>query len=633
PPEVTLYQYIKGTTSDLNTATLYTLAESAGETAWKLGLASSIYPSYFTTARLDVQANISFPAPYKILRSPYTYPNDPYVTTFAQLQAGDQTTVKWAILAKMTAAEQDVVVNAVAGFFNRQDTDMANATAAAASTPYLTLKAINQTAANNWLKYANGSVAYPSGQDWADRFYIEMVKPSVQAYPAGFLAYWTMTNTSIQTLADIPSPATNDQIEAVSWLAGYYSFLYGTAGPMYPLLQYQTAVAMYPANVTTVATANMTTANLAAALAGLTATQKATVNAAVYGSLTGSFATVYGAYASMCIGSWRDGTAAKLAQYGLINATHTRYALCTGVEKAKVDLVISQTLPGGTLRDSIANSVFGKTYAACNSAEKTRVDQAVGPYVFLKGEKDYVDFSAVPGAILGWDAEMFPVKDYTKSMCYVTLQSAVGFSAANGWRTAVQSGVHPRQAFYRWLAYESVSASASMATLFQMSVGEFYFKVTNPNEYAITLDSLNINYAVTVPAIPGFITATSVDVAKLFLSDEIWVPAGGEIIYKTMVPMKTYDMITWLAMAGKSTVAGILAWQLIQAGTAVFNVTVEASISSQSETIVQTYTVQWNPTGLAASPVSTGGGTVTGDLGTIVGILGDFTGPASGTTM
>lgn len=534
-PDITLYQYLKGTTGDLAAlATLWSIAESGGESGWKYGLASSVYPSYFTMAKRDAQANISFPAPYKILRNPTVYPNDSAVTTFSQLQAGDQGTVNAAIFGKMTLAEQDVVVNAVAGFFNRQDVDMSNATAASASTPYLTLKGISQTVADDWLQYANGSAVYPAGQDWVDRFYIDMVKGS---FPAG-------------------TP------DATLLAYGIGGFSGSTAGAMYPLLQYNMALAMYPTKVTTVALSNFTTANAASALSQLTATEKAYVGGAVYANLTSYYADDVERLAA------RDDKAAGLYAYGLVSAN---------------------------------------TYWACKGLERNLIDQAIGSTG--KCERDYVDFAAVTGAMAGWNAQMFPVKDLTKSMCYVTLQSAVGLSAAKGWLAAVQAGTHPRQAFYRWMAYEPVSASAGMATLCQMMVGEFSFKVVNTNLYDISLDSLSINYATNISATPalGVMAARSVDAAKLAIGDKIWVPAAvkqddgtvknGEIIFKTMVPIKTYDMITWLAMSGGPTGAGMVAWSLIQSGGTtgqkLFTVTADVSISSETETIANSYTMYW----------------------------------------
>ncbi|MCX6000502.1 MAG: hypothetical protein NTU41_13220 [Chloroflexi bacterium] len=534
-PDVTLYQYLKGTTGDIAAvATLNSIAESGGESGWKYGLAMSIYPSYFTTAKLDAQANISFPAPYKIIRNPSVYPLDATLTTYTQLQAGDQSTVKGALFAKMTAAEQDCVVNAVAGFFNRQDTDMSNATAASASTPYLTLKGISQTVAYDWLQYANGSVAYPAGQDWVDRFYIDMVKAS---FPAGTL-------------------------DATLLSYGIGGFSSATAGAMNPLVQYNKALAMYSTKVTTVALSNFTTANVASALSLLNATEKAYVNGAVYANLTSYYADDVARLAA------RDAKALGLYTYGLVSAN---------------------------------------TYWACKGLERNLIDQAIGSTG--KWERDYIDFAAVPGAIAGWNAQMFPVKDLTKSMCYVTLNSAIGLSAAKGWLAAVQASVHPRQAFYRWMAYEAVSASGAMGTLCQMMVGEFSFKVVNTNLYDITLDSLNINYATNISATPalGVLTARSVDAAKLAIGDKIWVPAAtkaddgtitdGQIIFKTMVPIKTYDMITWLAMSGGPTGAGMVAWTLIQSGGTtgqkLFTVTADASISSETETIAKTYTMYW----------------------------------------
>ena len=194
---------------------------------------------------------------------------------------------------------------------------------------------------------------------------------------------------------------------------------------------------------------------------------------------------------------------------------------------------------------------------------------------------------------------MAAAKDLDENIAYLTLNSQVTTTAANHWVTDVEGGVNPKQAFHRWLAKEGVSEMASAGPLIQVSVQEFYFKVVNPNDYDISLDSLNMNFQVKAST-----TGEEVDAAKQAVADTIWVPAkegdkDGEIVVRVIAPVKTMDVITWAMMAGKaSTEAQALAgdvWGQIQAGTAKWDVTVEAKVSNKTDTQTKTYTLEWLP--------------------------------------
>jgi len=177
----------------------------------------------------------------------------------------------------------------------------------------------------------------------------------------------------------------------------------------------------------------------------------------------------------------------------------------------------------------------------------------------------------------------------------------LGKPAADGWKADVTATVpvHPRQAFYRWMAKGAVSAMAAAAPLIRLSVAEFSIKVTNPNEYWISLDSLTVNASIDVD---WFGTVIPVDVAKVVLNEKVWVPpmeddVEGEVTVRLLAPVKVYDVITWGVMAGyDSTKAGGLAtfaFDKIQAGTAVWDMTIDAVISAETGTITESYDLQW----------------------------------------
>ncbi len=174
-----------------------------------------------------------------------------------------------------------------------------------------------------------------------------------------------------------------------------------------------------------------------------------------------------------------------------------------------------------------------------------------------------------------------------QTICYLTLYGNVDATSAEGWKKDVTAGVNQRQAFYRWLAKEGVSAFGAAASLIQLSLQEFYLKVTNPNNYEISLDSLNINFTVEAS------TGETVTAAKQSLGEPVWVPAKQAVNVRVLAPVKTMDVITWQIMIGKSTSQAMAlaadVWGQIQAGTAKWDVSVEATVSSEKETLTETY--------------------------------------------
>lgn len=534
-PDIEMFQYLKGTTVDFNDATLNQMAEGGGEAGFKFGIMKSIYPGIFEDNK-DAVAQMMFPPPYKILQAS----DDPNVTTYAMLTSGDKQVVEGTIFAlKLTAAEQDVVMTAVAGFFDRVEIDMADAKTPDQTSAYAILQGVGGTAAANW------AADVADGMDYADRFFVHLVKQYVTAFPAAFAPFWA-------ALGYDPPPASpsNAEIEMVARIAGENSFKNGVAGAMYPTQQEETAQDMYGKSY----------ADLNVALG-----ETSYVDAAVYQDLPSAFGT--GAAADAIRAAIRDSMTANLQAYYGLSADN--YTALRGVEKVLVDQAIGSQLDA---KD------------ACGNYTKPL---GFGPHL----ERDYVDFFAFPGAVLNWGAEMAPAKDLDQNMAYLALNSGVSKTAADSWIEDYEAGVHYRQAFYRWLAKEAVSEMAAAAILIQMSVVEFYIKITNPNDYPISVDSMNINCQVEA-------SGEMIDAAKAAIGDKVWVPANGEVIFRVLTPVKTLDVVTWAVLAGKdaNTARALAAnvWNQVQAGTADWEVAIEAQVSSETETKTETYTLEWS---------------------------------------
>jgi hypothetical protein len=358
------------------------------------------------------------------------------------------------------------------------------------------------------------------------------VKQYVSIYPAAFEPFWLALG-----YASVPAAPSDAEIELVAGIAGKTSFVNGTAGTMYPTQREEQAQAMYTK-----------------AYKDLSTLEAPYVDAAVYANLPSVFGS--------------DNTS---------------------------DMVRSATRDAVAANMKLAGYITADNYTAANEMEKAIVDQALfatalpGPAL----ERDYIDFAAVPGAVLGWGAEMGPAVPLQQNLAYLTLKSKVTTTAANAWVKDVEAGTHPRQAFYRWLSKETVSQSAAMGTLIQLGLAEFTLKITNPNKYQISVDSLNVVCQVASSALG---TETLADAARQVIPEKIWVPADGESSIRVVAPVKTMDVITWAVLAGKSTPdaqkLGADVWSQFQAGTAEWTVVVEAKVSNDTDTATETYTLE-----------------------------------------
>jgi len=513
-PEIEPLQYLKGSTVDFDDATINSASEGGGEAGYKFDLAATIYPStHYSAAALDAMANTVFPPPYHTL----LVSSQVYNTTFDMLTPADQLAVMGAIFAGMPAAEQDVVATAIDTFFNRQDNDVADARDPQETSAYAILQGVSAAAAEGW------AADVDAGMDYADRFFVWMLKETVEMVPAMF---------------GLPPGPSEALIEVVALIIGKESFRQDAAGAMYPTQQAEMTEAVYPG----------------VAYADLTAAQQAQVDGAVYANLPSAYASEAN----------RDADRDTYTAYFFSASGCTHYADATATQQAMVDLYIFWTQPPG------------------------------GASQWM--EKDYIDFAAVPEAIMGWGAELADAMDLDQTICYVTLYSSVGYSAAESWKADVETGADPRQAFYRWLSKENVRQSADLGSLIQLSVGEFSFKITNPNDYLISVDSMNIDFRIASDALGE---EELVVAARLDVGDKLWVPANGELIVNLVAQTRTLDVITRLVADGKSASdARALAmdvWGQIVAGTAVWEVSVDACWSSEHEMDNGVYGLEWTP--------------------------------------
>jgi hypothetical protein len=101
----------KGSTVDFDDATLNSMADGGGEAAFKYNIMKAIYPTIWNSNK-DAVAQALFPAPY--------WRGDGVHTYYSYLISADQTAVDGTIFAtKLSAAEQQIVLNAIEGFFGQ----------------------------------------------------------------------------------------------------------------------------------------------------------------------------------------------------------------------------------------------------------------------------------------------------------------------------------------------------------------------------------------------------------------------------------------------------------------------------------------------------------------------------------
>ena len=674
-PEMEFMQYVKGATVDFNEATLNTMAEGGGEAGFKFGTMKSVYPTVWGS-NTDNVAKLLFPQPY--------WRGDGVSTTYAGLTSADQTTIDGYIFAnKLSPAEQQVVLNAVAGFFNRQTVDTSAAKAMEQNTAYgilygtVTAGAADawKTDATAWMEALNAKAAADySGKTYASISLTEKaaVTGAMTIIDPELAFFRAMAQTSFRNgTASATYPDKRDQIATTRYSEGY--------ADLNPILERPVVDAMVWAQLTEAEQAvvnNRVTGTFSLAVAQTTDPVALTSNV-YYGILlaspggqtaadawkstveltapgTGAEATAF--YTILGAGDAAVGEAAfkegMTQQYYGAGAT---YAGLTPASKSVIDqsaagtaglsavqrlpaLPLNQNVLYSTLTTSVSSTagagwstdvtggknaissanliewafykwlayesfrngtaasfyptqvdtqvtaanglglITATTYATCNAYEKVVVNGMVWS-ALGSDEKSYVETRALPGMFGLIQAEMTDAVPLEQSMCYLTLAAPPTgtVTAANNWKTDVDAGAPVTQAFYRWLAKEKVKEMQSSATMIQQTVGEFYIKITNPNKYEINLDTLIVTCRVAAG------TANEpVDAARQMLQD-VSVPADSELVLKVVASTKTYDVISWMVAGGKdSTTARALAadvWTKIQNGSAVWSVTVDATVS------------------------------------------------------
>ena len=80
-------------------------------------------------------------------------------------------------------------------------------------------------------------------------------------------------------------------------------------------------------------------------------------------------------------------------------------------------------------------------------------------------------------------------------------------------------------------------------------------------------------------------------------ADKIWVPAEGEVLVKVVAPVKQLDMITWLVMAGKTSVTAMAlsgdVWTQYHDGTQTWIIDIDVAVSDDEgeQTQIQGYSL------------------------------------------
>ncbi|MBN2100111.1 MAG: hypothetical protein JW753_11010 [Dehalococcoidia bacterium] len=258
--------------------------------------------------------------------------------------------------------------------------------------------------------------------------------------------------------------------------------------------------------------------------------------------------------------------------------------------------IIAQQVYYPTQLDAVMPT--GKTYATLDPCQQGSVAKDMWATLGA-GEQGY-GASVVSGIFSKAQAEMTDAVAIDQTTLAMTLRNTMaskGFSsetAVANFKADVEDGVLLRSAFYRWLAKESVKESAAAAVLIRESAGEFYIKITNPNEYMICIDKLQLYFRTTAGA-----SEELIDAARQVL-EYIWVPAkegdvDGQVSLKVIAITKTYDILSWLATAGVDTnTARAMANEVfdkIQDGTIVWTAQADIQVSHEDEFQNYSYTL------------------------------------------
>ena len=672
-PGLELTNYVKGSTVDFNDATLNTMSDSGGEGGFKYGLMKTIYPTLWGSNK-DTVAQALFPAPY--------WRGDGVHTYYSYLTAADQTAVDGTILAtKLSAAEQQIVLNAIEGFFGLYADEVSAAKALNQNTAYGILAykvsaaaaAAWETDATAWMAALNArAAANYSGKTYAQLTYIERmtVNGIVFANGAGTInpeySFWrAMVETSFRNgNASARWPDKRDALTGSMYAGKTYAQLDCVQKPTVDYAVWascnvteQAAVNTQISGLYNLATEQvngvtsdnqniyyytllslpdyLTTDNSAATAAAdwLTAvngtTPGTTENTTFYAELLYGQAQWKGALAYQYFGTDNYSALSTESKAVVDQADSGMMSLSVAQRSAAMPLtsnVIYQTLKyrvgstpaadgwaadagagidrklalykwmayesfrNGTaatfyptqVADRLAALYPGKTAATLTSCETMALNSAVWAALGT-GEQAY-GTTAVSGIWGKAQAEMTDAEAINQTTLSMALRGALLWETpATNFKAAVESGTFLRQAFYRWLAMEKVKEMASSALLIQESVGEFYVTITNPNKYEISIDQLKLVFKTTAGT-------STIDGARQSLGG-IWIPAEETVELKVLAPTKSYDLVSWLAMAGTdTTTARSMAaevWSKIQNGTITWTLEYDVDVSHGND--IQSY--------------------------------------------
>ena len=572
-PTIDLFQFSKGVTVDFDEDTINQAAANT-EANVRYGTAKKIYHSVWA-ANQEAVANYLFPAPY--------WKGDGTTTQYSMLSSGDQTAVDGAVFAsKLNAAEQDKVTEAVGGLFGLYDAETAAAMPLEQNTAYGILYVTDNTGAMSaaWKADAEAWVTALDGYaganfdgkafaalTWAQR---QAAMAAVFNKGAGTInpeyAFWrAMTQNSFRNgVASTMNPTVRDNVTATYFPGKAYAELDCVQGPTVDARVWYRLLAD-----------------------NLTAPVEMTV-----GGMLASQPTLEGVFAGKGMASAQAGFAAEVA--GGMNVELAFYKWL-GYESIRNSFVMGYypTVLGARLAELYPDREYASLTKCEQMALAAAVWAALDPY-----EQGFGD-AVVAGLWAKVQAEMTDAV----AMDQTTLVRGPDWSDATAgtetsvinWKKDVESGLAVPAAYYRWLAKESLIALKGMGTLIRLSQAEFIFKVTNPNKYAISLESAEFFFYVNSTAVSQ--AGTRVAAAKVAMNDRIWVPAEDELLVKVAAPVKVMDMVTWLVMAGETTAnAQRLAadvWAQYQAGTQTWSVTIESYVSDDkgANQVTATYTI------------------------------------------
>lgn len=681
-PELEFSTYVKGSTVDFDDATLNTMADGGGEAGFKYGLMKAVYPTLWASWTDNV-AQTLFGVPY--------WRGDGLHTYYSYLTSADQTTVDGYIFAtKLSAAEQQIVVNAIEGLFNRQTVDTSAAKAFEQNTAYGILYATDNTGtlsnawktdATAWMVALNAKAAADySGKTYAQlslaqkaavtgamtivdpelAFYRAMVQMSFRNGTASAVypdkrdqmatAMYSKAYSALNPMLEKPrvdgavwaqltaaeQTIVNNQIAGLFNLAAtqvtgavgltsnvYYGILLASAGGQTAADAWKSMVEPTTPGTGAEATAFYTILGAgdpvvgqasfkegltqqyygaAATYAGLTTASKAVIDQAdagtaglssvqrlPAGTLTLSqnvlYSTLTTSVSSTAAAGWAaDVTNGKnaISKANLMEWAFYKWMAYESFRNGTAASFYPTQVDAKVTAAKTAGYITASTYAACNAYEKAVVSGMVWGALGT-GEQGYVQTRALPGMFGLIQAEMTDAVTLDQSICYLTLAATTATSATN-FKANVESGMFLRQAFYRWLAKEKVKEMASSALLIQESVGEFYIKITNPNKYEISVDQLKLYFKTTAGT-------STIDGARQSLGG-IWIPAEETVELKVLASTKSYDLVSWMAMAGvDTTTARSMAaevWGKIQNGTIVWTCQADVQVSHGND--IENYT-------------------------------------------